>query len=531
MKRGLSILAVFAATAVAASCSSASDSGGSSSAEPRSGGHITVGIIAPCGLDKAQTSGCNFTNVEVVDNLTEQLPDTGEVVPWLAESWEVSPDGKSYVFHLKDGVTFSNGEKFDADAVKLNFDNVVELGKQGRAFQSSAYLQGYQGSTVVDPRTIKVTFENPKAGFLQALSEKPLGIIAPETINTKTPEERLAQGVIGSGPFVISNVVQDQKIEVERRDDYQWSSPKNAHKGAAYLDGITFQILPENGVRTGALLSDQIQVATTVPSNDSENIKAQGFDIVSRSSAGVVYTYYANVKDPVLGDEAVRKAIQVGIDRNEIHDTVFDEYQKVPTSILSTTHPNFTDLSAGLAYNPDKAKQILDSAGWIPGGDGIREKDGQKLSVGIQFSASSDKPLHELAQQELKKIGVDLRIDQVSAGELTTNRNAGNWQLLYGNLTRPDPDVLVSSFAPGYSQFFTKDYDPQLQDLLAAQSRELDPDKRNQQTAEIQRIIVEKGYAFPATEGSQTQAAGPKVHGLSFQAPWWPSYVDAWIES
>ena len=529
MKRGLSILAIVATTAAIASCSSTPDAAGAAN-EPQIGGHLTVGIIAPCGLDKAQTSGCNFTNVEVVDNLTEQLPDTGEVVPWLAESWEVSDDGTSYVFHLKDGVTFSNGERFDADVVKLNFDNITELGKQGRAFQSSAYLQGYQGSTVVDPRTVKVTFDKPKAGFLQALSEKPLGIIAPETINTKTPEERLAQGVIGSGPFVISNVAQDQKIEVKRRDDYQWSSPKNAHQGPAYLDGITFQILPENGVRTGALLSDQIQVATTVPSNDSENIKAQGFDISSRSSAGVVYTYYANVKDPVLADEAVRKAIQVGLDRNEIHDTIFDEYQKVPTSILSTNHPNFTDLTADLAYNPDKAKQILDSARWKPGADGIREKDGTRLTVSIQFSASSDKPLHELAQQELKKIGVDLQIDQVSAGELIANRTAGSWQLLYGNLTRPDPDVLVSAFAPGFSQFFTEDYDPELQSLLTAQSTELDPSKRNAQTAEIQRIIVEKGYAFPTTEGSQTQAAGPKVHGLAFQAPWWPSYVDAWIE-
>lgn len=89
----------------------------------------------------------------------------------------------------------------------------------------------------------------------------------------------------------------------------------------------------------------------------------------------------------------------------------------------------------------------------------------------------------------------------------------------------------MSSFSPGFSLYFTKDYDPELQGLLTAQSTELDPAKRNAQTAEIQQIIVEKGYAFPATEGSQTQAAGPKIHGLSFQAPWWPSYVDAWIEN
>lgn len=509
-----------------------SDSGSAADAEgltPRSGGTITVGILPPCGLDKAQTSGCNFANVEVVDNLTEQLPDTGEIVPWLAESWDVSENGLSYTFHLKDGVTFSNGEKLDADAVKLNFDNVIDLGKQGKAFQSSAYLLGYQGSTVVDPLTVRVDFDQPKAGFLQALSEKPLGIIAPETITTKTPEERLANGVIGSGPFVIDEVVQDSKVVLRRRDDYQWSSPKNAHEGPAYLDGITFQVLPEDSVRTGALLSGQIQVSTTVPANDVDTITGQGFDIVSRSSAGIVYTYYANVTDPILSDPAVRQALQIGIDRDEIHDTVFNEFQKVPTSILSTTHPNYRDLSGELGYDSAEAEKILDAAGWKVGADGIREKDGQKLSFAIQFSASGDKSLHELVQLQLERIGVDLRLAQTSAAEVTANRSSGKWQLQYGNLTRPDADVLVSSFDPDFSQFYKTSYDPELEGLLQEQGHELDPAKRNDLAAQIQERVVRRGYAVPVTEGSQTQAAPATVHGLSFQAPWWPAYVDAWV--
>ncbi|SNT49838.1 ABC transporter substrate-binding protein [Rhodococcoides kyotonense] len=526
-----------AATALAASvlvlagCGGNAESASSDeSSTPRSGGSITVGIIPACGLDKAQTSGCNFANVEVVDNLTEQLPDTGEVVPWLAESWDIADDGKSYTFHLKDGVTFSNGETLDAAAVKLNFDNVVELGKQGRAFQSSAYLQGYRESVVVDPLTLRVDFDIAKAGFLQALSEKPLGIIAPETITTKTPEDRLAFGVIGSGPFVIDEVVPDQKIVVSRRDDYEWSSPKNDHTGPAYLDQVTFQILPEDLVRTGALLSGQIQVSTTIPSNDVDSIRGQGFDIVSRSSAGVVYTYYPNVTDPILSDEAVRKALQLSLDRQEIHDTVFNEFQTVPSSILSTTHPNYTDLSDDLSQNQDEARRILDDAGWREGSDGVREKDGRKLSVAIQFSANGDKPIHELAQQQLRAVGIDFQLQQITAAEALANRNSGQWQLQYGNLTRPDADVLVSAFDPTYSNYFKASYDPELEGLLDTQASELDDTKRGELADRIQQIIVERGYAFPVTEGSQTQAAPPTVHGLSFQAPWWPSFVDAWIE-
>ncbi|WP_072807119.1 ABC transporter substrate-binding protein [Rhodococcoides yunnanense] len=527
----LATAALAASVALLAGCgTNAESAGGDEALTPRSGGSITVGIIPACGLDKAQTSGCNFANVEIVDNLTEQLPDTGEIVPWLAESWDVGDDGKSYTFQLKDGVTFSNGEKLDAAAVKLNFDNIIELGKQGRAFQSSAYLQGYRESVIVDPLTVKVEFDTAKAGFLQALSEKPLGIIAPETITTKTPEDRLAFGVIGSGPFVIDEVVPDQKIVVSRRDDYQWSSPKNAHSGPAYLDGVTFQILPEDLVRTGALLSGQIQVSTTIPSNDVDSIRGQGFDIVSRSSAGVVYTYYPNVKDPVLADESVRKALQLSLDRQEIHDTVFTEFQTVPSSILSTTHPNYTDLSDSLARDQDQARSILDAAGWAEGSDGIREKDGRKLSVAIQFSANGDKPIHELAQQQLRAVGIDFQLQQVTAAEALANRNSGQWQLQYGNLTRPDADVLVSAFDPTYSNYFKSSYDPELEGLLDAQASELDDTARGELADRIQEIIIDRGYAFPITEGSQTQAAPTTVHGLSFQAPWWPSFVDAWIE-
>jgi peptide/nickel transport system substrate-binding protein len=531
MKHRLRIAIAAAASAlVLAGCGTSSGSASGDDLTPRSGGSITVGIIPTCGLDKAQTSGCNFANVEVVDNLTEQLPDTGEIVPWLAESWDIGDDGKSYTFRLKDGVTFSNGEKFDAAAVKLNFDNVVELGKQGRAFQSSAYLQGYRESVVVDPQTLRVEFDTPKAGLLQALSEKPLGIIAPETITTKSPEDRLAFGVIGSGPFVIDEVVPDQKIVVRKREDYTWSSPKNAHEGPAYLDQVTFQILPEDLVRTGALLSGQIQVSTTIPSNDVDSIRGQGFDIASRSSAGIVYTYYPNVKDPILSDESVRKALQLGLDRQQIHDTVFNEFQAVPTSILSSTHPNYTDLSDSLRKDQDEARRILDAAGWVPGSDGIREKNSQKLTIAIQFSANGDKPIHELAQQQLREVGIDFQLQQVTQAETIANRNSGQWQLQYGNLTRPDADVLVSSFDPNYSNFYKSSYDPELEQLLDAQTTELDENARGELADRIQKIIIDRGYAFPVTEGSQTQAAPPTVHGLSFQAPWWPSFVDAWIE-
>ncbi|MBM9466700.1 ABC transporter substrate-binding protein [Nakamurella leprariae] len=540
--RALFTLVTAAALALAAGCggstspsdslpaAAASGTAAETAGDPQTGGSITVGVQPPCGLDKAQTSGCNFIANAVVDNLTEQVPATGEIVPWLATSWEISEDQQSYTFHLQDGVTFSNGEVLDATAVKTFFDDVIELGKQGKAFQSSAYLLGYQGSEVVDPLTITVSFDRPKAGLLQALSEKPLGIVAPETIRTKTPDERLAEGVIGSGPFVIEEVVPNQRVVLTKRADYEWSSPKNAHVGPAYLDRVTFQFLPENSVRTGSLTSGEIQVESAVPATDVDLLKGQGFEIAARASAGIPYYYAVNLRDPILSQEPVRQALQVALDRPEIVDTVFTEYQAPATGILSRTHPNYVDLSDELAYAPDRAAQLLDEAGWTEGADGIRQRDGRPLTITVQSSSSGDQPLHELVQQQLRRIGIDLQIQQLTQAQISENRAAGNWQLLYSNLTRPDGDVLVSYFDPDFSTYLTESYDPELEQLLSEQTSELDVAQRQELLAQIQQIVIERGYGIPVNESSQTLAFAPEVHGVDFEAPWWPTFVDTWIE-
>lgn len=499
-------------------------------AAPQPGGTFTIGILPPCGLDKAQTSGCNFANVDIVDNLTEQLLD-GTIEPWLATSWEISDDATEFTFHLREDVTFSNGEAFDAEVLKLNFDNIIELGELGKSFQASAYLLGYEGTEVLDTYTARVTFSQPKAGLLQALSEKPLGIIAPETILTKTPEERFAEGVIGSGPFVIEEVVPDERFVVVRREGYAWPSPRRLNQGPAYLDRVIFQVLPEDSVRTGSLFSGHIDAANTIPATDIAPLRAAGFEIVARASAGVPYTYYPNVQDPILGELAVRQAIQIALDRDELHDVVFDEFRHTPTSVLSSTHPNWIDLSADLAHDSDRARQLLEDAGWVEGANGIYERDGVPLSISIKYSATGDTTLNELVQLQLRQVGIDLRVEQLTAAEVTEARISGNWQLLYGNLTRPDGDVLVSAFHPDFATNFSASYDEELEELLERQTAELDVAARQELIEQIQHIIVTRGYAFPTTEAAHTVAYRPGVHDVGFQAPWWPTFADTWIES
>lgn len=516
-----------AALALALSgCAGGATADSAASSTPRAGGSLTIGIDNWCGAyDKQQTSGCTFSNIQVTDNLVDQDPETGKVVPWLATSWKVSDDAKTYTFTLRKGVTFSNGEAFDAQAVKENFDAVIALGKQGNAFQSSAYLLGYTGSTVIDPQHVAVSFSQPKAGFLQSLSEAPLGIVSPST--TKQTAAERANGVVGSGPFVISKLEQGKQIVLTKRKDYDWGSSVRGNTGAAYLSKLTFLVIPEASARIGALTSGQVDAISYPSSNDIAEVKSSS-NVFSAASAGVVYTLYPNTSDPLLAQEPVRQAIQRSIDRDEIKQVTLDDTGKAATNIVSSTFPGWTDLSSHLTDSKAAVKKILQGAGWSKGSDGIWAKDGQRLSTNLQYSDANDKQQFELIQQQLKANGIEVQLEQRTAAQLSANQDSGDWGLQYGNLTRPDPDVFLSAFTSDFASRIKQDADPSLVALIKQQSAESDPAKRTKLSQEIQERIVDEGLGFPIREATSVIATSKDVHGVRFTAPWWAYFGSAW---
>ena len=217
-------------------------------------------------------------------------------MPALAESWEVSADGTTYTFHLRTGATFSDGSVVDADVVKANLDDIVSLG--ARSLIGSSYVAGLESVDVVDPATVSVTFAQPSAQFLQATSTATLGLLAPATL-AADPDARCAGELIGSGPFVIDDYVADQSVELSKRADYDWAPSEIAtHSGPAYLDSVTFQVIPEPSVRTGSLQSDQVQGVENVQPVDQGPLGDGGFTVVARSNPGMVNVLIPNVAAP-----------------------------------------------------------------------------------------------------------------------------------------------------------------------------------------------------------------------------------------
>ncbi|HEY3712531.1 MAG TPA: ABC transporter substrate-binding protein [Amycolatopsis sp.] len=516
-------------------CASAGGAGAGDAGPPRPGGTLRLGLSSnPDCLDPQQVSTNAALNVgrQLVDSLTDQDPKTGAITPWLADKWTVNADSTSFTFHLKPGATFSDGTPVDASAVKTSFDGIKALG--AKALLGASYLATYRSSTVVDPATVRIDFTAPSAQFLQATSTMSLGVLAPAAYR-KTAEQRCqGEGLLGSGPFVFTSFKPNQEVVLAKRTGYHWGSPLWAHQGEAYLDKVDYKIVPEPGVRTGSLASGQLDAITDVqPVDEPQFAAGGGFTEPVRPNPGIVFNLHANVTRGVLADLKVRQAVSKGINRPEVTNTVLTKNYKPATSILGSATPLYTDLSKDLAYDPAGAEALLQADGWVPGADGIRTKNGQRLSASVIFSAvfNQNQSVLELIQQQLRKIGFDLQIQLHTNAEATQLQQAGNYDFLWYNVTRADPDILRQQFSTKTSNRSKLAAGNPLDAVLDQQSATVDPAARKPAAEQAQRLIVEQAYAIPVFELTQVLALGPNAHGVGFEASSRLQLFDAWVSA
>ncbi|MGI6245650.1 MAG: ABC transporter substrate-binding protein [Pseudochelatococcus sp.] len=493
--------------------------------EPKEGGVLRVAFEGdPNCVDPQQVGNNTALNIgrQLTDSLTDQHPETGEIVPWLAKEWTVSADSREFTFRLRDGVTFSDGTPFDAAAVKANFEGIVALG--ARSSLGSTYLNGLESIETPAADTVVIRFKQPSAQFLQATSTMSLGFFAASTLGT-SPEERCQGKLAGTGPFTLTEFVNNQHVRLARRDDYNWPSSLATHAGKAWLEGIHIRIIPESGVRIGSLVSGQIDVNTGVLPQDERLLEAQKFPILARPNPGVVYNLFPNEARPIADERAVRVAISKAVNREELR-AVISKFQNPAIGALARTTPLYKDQSADLVFDPEGAKKLLDEAGWVPGADGIRARDGKPLSFKLTYWQNA--PFLELVQQQLRAVGIDLQLDRSTISQVNAIQASKQFAFQFYNLTRADPDVLrtvfvatgrnVNARAPG-----------EVDDLLTQSSATLDTGTRRDLIARASDILVREGHSIPLVELTTVIATGKNIHGLHFEASSRLQFYDTWI--
>ena len=236
--------------------------------------------------------------------------------------------------------------------------------------------------------------------------------------------------------------------------------------------------------------------------------------------------------NPLVSDLRVRQALVAAIDTQEIVDTVFTENYPVATSSLSKTALGYKDESALLTFDPDASRDLLEDAGWIEGADGIREKDGQRLSLDVYVAAPQ--PLSqqtlELASQQLATVGVELNVKAADSGTYAADiKDPLKTPLYHSMVGRADLDVIKSQFHTLNRNVLLSD-DAHLDELLELVASEADPAARLERSGDVQDYLAEQAYVIPLFEEPQVYGAASYVKGVSYESVGRPSFYDVWLD-
>ncbi len=474
----------------------------------------------------------------VFDNLV-YLDAAGEPQPWLAKSWTISPDGKTYVFQLREDVTFSDGSRFDAEALRTNLEHMRDPAT--RSPLAARYIAPYVNGRIVGPFTFEARLRQPYTPFLNVLAQSWLAMLSPKQL--KENPRSADNAPIGSGPFVLQSYTRQQGLRFVRRPDYHWAPAYLRHDGPAYLERIEVDFIPEALIRYSGLASGQYDFTLEAPAQNAAAVRGDPqLALDRRIRQGIPFRGLSfNIEKPPFDDVRIRRAVALAIDREGIVQVVgFGEYQPKTDFLAANTQyydPSFRD---ALRYNPTEANRLLDESGWTTRDSaGYRTRAGHRL--GGEFLTTetyTPSPVAVALQSDLKKVGFELRLVLLPVPQLTDRRIAGAYQLISAGVWHTNtPDALyITNYSgeittPSYiGQNGSRLRDPQLDEWLASARQSHDPAVLRDLYSKAQHRLTELVPSVPLYDNYTLVAYRKRVRGVLYDTSHnTPVFLGTWL--
>ncbi|THF84558.1 peptide-binding protein [Cohnella fermenti] len=533
------------------SSSASSSATASASSEGKSGGTVTVAQESEPGnlnpLIYATTSDTNVTHM-IYDSLVE--PDEElNMVGDLAKSWDISEDGLTYTFHLNEGVKWHDGEPFTAGDVAFTFTSLADPRYDGGAYSRvqpvvgaedfhAGKADGVSGIKVIDDNTVSFTLASANASFLASLF---IGIVPEHILKDVSPADWAKhdsnRNPIGTGPFKFVKWETGQYIEVDANPDYFGGAPK--------LDKVITRFGDSNTM-LAAFMNQEIDIVP-VPADQVESVRTLDFADVKAANDLSVYYVGFNLKNEFFSDLKVRQALAYGTDKELIVSSVIGEFGEVSDDLFPNAHWSHNPDVTKYPYDKDKAKQLLEEAGFTLNSGGIYEKNGKELkfTLSVPTGKTEREKTAVLLKQQWGEIGVKIEIASMDFSTLVTKLlptgsdgkqravEANDYDAyILGFGVEADPDeyrsYFDSAFMPPNGYNFVSYSNPAIDELFDKELTQTDQTERTATFHEIGKVLSDDVPWIPIYGQKTVFAANKKIanfnpdfRGVSFNAKDW----------
>jgi peptide/nickel transport system substrate-binding protein len=492
---------------------------------------IVYGLtLSPTGIDPHINASAELgiPLSSVYDMLIFQDPETGDFVPGLAESWTISGDGLVYKFTLREDVTFHDGTKFNAQAVKDNLEYVID---PAHLSQKASFMLGtFERAEVLDEYTVAIHLSAPFAPLLDSLSQVYLGMASPKALEEWGPAEYQFHQV-GTGPYRFIEYIPNDHITLQKYADYAWA-PSIYTQTQAEIEEIVFRFYEDEATRSLALESGEVDVIWEIPPHEAERLgESAEFVLHPIPIPGQPTQFFFNTNREPTNDVKLREALIYALDRDSIVNTVFGKSSPVGEGPLS--HKLF-EYTTGFPYPPydaGMASDLLDQLGWeMDTTSSKRYKNGVPLELDfIVPSWGSNPEVGQLISAAWERLGIKVSLEvSPGFGPLREAKDAGEYNLIGINFFGTDADLLRSFFASDGFYNWSGYQDLRLDQLLADALEDThDQQARYQYYSQIAEIIRNQVLIIPIRDYVNLVVARSDLEGLHFSPQgWFPYLID-----
>jgi len=502
--------------------------------EPKGGDTLYMRLSEdPESLDSVLTNSLTANSV-IANYLTDRLvyfDADGMAQPWLAKSWEVSEDQTELTFFLQEGVKFHDGTDFNAEAVKANFDRMMD---PANASPKLGYLGSLQEVVVVDDLTVTFVFEKPYAPFFINLAGAVGAINSPTAVEQYG--ETYGRSPVGTGPFMFEEWIPGSSITLVRNPDYKQFRKDVYNQGPALAEKIVLVVIPEEGTVQAALETGEIISADLAADIVARFVGDPAYNvIIDKNVANVVFLEFNFLKPP-FDDIRVRKAVNHAVDKAAAIRAAWNGYAEPALSPLPLGDPGFSaEIAAeyGYEYDPEKALALFEEAGFTQNADGIMVDAAGAPVVWKVTSYAGFTHINrtlEVVQANLKDLGIEMVIETAEWGAFYASLQEpdADWDMELMRWTDRDPSILSNIYrSPGHIGTYPAGPWDEVLDRCDAT---MDPAERFDCIGEAQKLLLENASSVPILTNWSMYAVRKEVMDYHLDYTGYLLASDIWIQ-